>query len=269
MMLATLGAAVFAALIAIAATIAIERFGGKLGGLLGSLPTTIVPASIGFWYGSVDGSNFENALFAVPVGMLVNSMFLYSWRFFPNRLPFLNLSFKLLTMIVVSIFIWIVCAVSMVEMMQILEDKMFTVSIVATMVLILIGIWACLYNPPAPKGKRVVSFWVLLARGLLAGAAIGISVWIAGMGIPLLAGIASVFPAIFLTTMVAVWVSQGESVQAGAVGPMMLGSASVSVYAVAAAFLISNTNIVLGCILSWGTAVGLVSIPAWLWLRRQ
>ena len=146
---------------------------------------------------------------------------------------------------------------------------MFFVSIVATVGLILTGVWACFFNPPAPKGNRGVSALVLLARGMLAGLAIGTSVWMSGLGIPLLAGIASVFPAIFLTTMIAVWVSQGKAVQAGAVGPMMLGSASVSVYAIAAAVLVPSINIVFGCILSWIIAVGFVSVPAWLWLRGR
>ena len=40
---------IFAALVAIGATVAIERLGGRLGGVLGSIPTTIVPASLGFF----------------------------------------------------------------------------------------------------------------------------------------------------------------------------------------------------------------------------
>ena len=37
-------------------------------------------------------------------------------------------------------------------------------------------------------------------------------------------GIFSIFPAIFLTTMVALTLAQGVQVQAGAVGPMMLAT---------------------------------------------
>ena len=40
---------IFAALVAVAATVAIERLGGRLGGVIGSIPTTIVPASLGFF----------------------------------------------------------------------------------------------------------------------------------------------------------------------------------------------------------------------------
>ena len=42
------GSASFAALVAVGVTVAIEKWGGVIGGLLGTLPTTIVPASIRF-----------------------------------------------------------------------------------------------------------------------------------------------------------------------------------------------------------------------------
>ena len=45
-----LGPALLAGLVAIGATVAIERFGGRIGGLLATVPTTIVPASIGMAY---------------------------------------------------------------------------------------------------------------------------------------------------------------------------------------------------------------------------
>ena len=97
-----------------------------------------------------------------------------------------------------------------------------------------IGMWACLARVPAPPGTRKVSLAMLASRGVLAGGCIVTSIWLSGKGLPLISGIASVFPAIFLTTMIALWLSQGEAVQAGAVGPLMLGSTSVAVYALLA-----------------------------------
>jgi hypothetical protein len=41
------GSAIFAGLVAIGVTRAIEKFGGLIGGVLATLPTTVVPASIG------------------------------------------------------------------------------------------------------------------------------------------------------------------------------------------------------------------------------
>ena len=269
MTLATLGGALFACCIAIAATMAIEKFGGALGGILGSAPTTIVPASLGFWFGASDVELFRDALFAVPVGMCVNAIFLYSWRWFPPRLQIGNVRYKLLAMTVISILIWGGCALLMVQGLELVLSVMFWVALLSTVGLLSFGVWACYGNPPAPKGSHAVSIGILLGRGLLAGVAIGVAIWIAELGIPVLAGMASVFPAIFVTTMVSVWLSQGEAVQAGAVGPMMLGSSSVAVYSFIAAFVIPLWNPIFGAIVSWGIAVCLISLPAWLWLRER
>ena len=51
---------IFAGVVAVGATVALERFGGVLG-ILATIPTTIVPASIGFWLNS-DGAGFSGAL---------------------------------------------------------------------------------------------------------------------------------------------------------------------------------------------------------------
>ena len=40
----------FAAGVAVLATLAIERFGGRIGGLLATVPTTIRPACLGIWH---------------------------------------------------------------------------------------------------------------------------------------------------------------------------------------------------------------------------
>ena len=47
--------------VAILVTLAIERFGGRLGGILGTIPTTIVPASWGLWFGGQMGTDGQKA----------------------------------------------------------------------------------------------------------------------------------------------------------------------------------------------------------------
>ena len=260
--------ALYAGLVAIGATVAIERLGGRLGGLLGSVPTTIIPASLGFWWTAGNRDIFQDALFAVPAGMMVNAIFLYSWRILPGKLPPAGLAARLLMMTFLSLGIWALIAVGFVWVMGNLPFSVFVAGCTFFLVQLFFGVWACQRNPPAPKGANRVGWVVLCARGVLAATAIGISVWISALGNPLLAGMASVFPAIFLTTMVSVWMSQGEAVQAGAVGPMMLGSGSVSLYALSAAFLIPQFGLLWGALSAWLIAVSLLSFPAWLWLRR-
>jgi hypothetical protein len=102
----------------------------------------------------------------------------------------------------------------------------------------------------------------------MAAAAIGVAVWMAGLGFPLLAGLASVFPAIFLTSMVALWLAQGPTVPQGAAGPMMLGGASVAVYANIAMWSLPAYGVVVGSVVAWVGSVLGWSIPAFLVLRR-
>jgi len=263
--------AVLAGAMAIFATVCIERFGGKLGGLLGSIPTTIVPASLGFHAHSASELELSASLAVVPIGMLINAIFLYVWRVLPPKLSSQHsLYARLLSMSGASLLVWAVCAFAFVTAMQTVHDnQILWVGVVGQLALLGFGIWACKDGVPAPKGKRPVKALMLLSRGLLAGIAVGFSAWIAGLGYPILAGMASVFPAIFLTTMVSIWLSQGEAVQSGAVGPMMLGSGSVALYSLLCIATFPTFGLWPGVMSAWLGSIVVVSIPAWLWLRRM
>ena len=82
---AVLISAIMAGAVAIAATLVIERWGGALGSLV-AIPTTIVPAAIGIWHGSSSVEAHANAMSMVPIGMLLNILFLGAWRVLPPRL---------------------------------------------------------------------------------------------------------------------------------------------------------------------------------------
>ena len=122
---------------------------------------------------------------------------------------------------------------------------------------------------PTPKGTNRVSTLVLVARGVMAATAIGIAVGLSGLGFPTLAGLASVFPAIFLTSMVALWLAQGPTVPQGAAGPMMLGGASVAVYANVAMWSLPAYGAVIGSAMAWVASVVGWSLPAFMVLRKH
>ena len=257
---------IFAAIVAVLATIAIERFGGKLGGVLGSIPTTIVPASIGMWF--VEGA-FANAMFAVPVGMLVNACFLACWRFIPPYLESFSFFTKLVLMIFLSLSCWGILAYSSIVLINSQQEYIHFFGWLALFIQVIFGIAVCWNNPPSPKGKNKVGIYTLIGRGILAGCAIGFSILIANAGHAALAGIASVFPAIFLTTMISVWISQGEAVQAGAVGPMMLGSSAVSLYALLSVLLFPLFSWTGGGLVSWCLSIIMCSYSTFWWLSRH
>ena len=265
-------AACFAGLVAILVTVSIERWGGVVGGFLGSMPTTIIPASIGIYLASKDQTAFAVAMCATPIGMLLDAGFLWYWRVIPPKLPRWTWKTRLLSMIVISMSLWaLTAAATMISVWQLQKAGVGPLTLGwSTMVaLALFGILACLRPFPAPKGSRRVGWSNLLARGFLAAAAIGFSVWLSSTGNALASGLASTFPAIFLTTMVSLWISQGEAVPSGAVGPMILGSSSVPMFAMFAIAFFPRFSVAWGAALSWICAVLLTTIPASLWLRSR
>ena len=69
--------------------------------------------------------------------------------------------------------------------------------------------------------------------------------------------------------MVALWLSQGNDVPIGAAGPMMLGGASVSVYALIAMWSLPSQGIFIGSVIAWIGSVSLWSLPAYIWIRSR
>ena len=221
----------FAGLVAILVTVAIERFGGLGGGVLGTIPSTIVPAAAGVYL--IDGeATLAASMSIVPLGMLINGMFLGVWIIFPRYISNDNAKLPLTTLI--SLITWAILAFTSLILARFLTNGIITeltLAIIGLCALIALAVVFNLRAREAPKGVNKVPLLILSLRGLAAGIAIAACLWLAELGLPFIAGLASAFPAIFLTSMVALWLSQGPKVPQGAAAPMMLGGASVSVYA--------------------------------------
>lgn len=259
-----------AALAAILVTMAIERLGGKLGGILGTLPLTVVPASLGLFHVDPRADVFATAMSAIPLGMLLNVAFLGVWRIWPIRAG--DRPTALVETLGLSLGFWIAGALLLVVVRESLTPNMtrdVLVGVVALVVTVFLGARACRNAPPSPKGNRRVGLRVLLLRGIGAGAAIACGVALGRAGWMTAAGMASVFPAIFLTSMLATWMAQGKAVPIGASGPMMLGSVAVSIYALACAFSMPWVGPLGGSILGWIAGSVFGSLPAYLWLKNR
>ena len=264
-----LPAAIAAGLVAILVTVLIERFGGVVGGALGTVPTTIVPAVAGM--AAAQGEQeLMDSLSVVPAGMLINAIFLSVWIYLPRATASLGSERSLAVTTATALLAW--AMFGMVTILCIGELSEYgtgprTIGMIGIALTAVFGIVLGWKPYESPKGGREVSKSILLARGLMAATAIGASVWVAGLGYPLLAGLASVFPAIFLTSMVSLWISQGPSVPRGAAAPMLLGGGSVGVYSLVAMYSLEAHGIILGSIMSWVTAVAVWSMPSYIYLR--
>tara|TARA_B100001250_G_scaffold109907_1_gene92834 strand:+ start:20588 stop:21415 length:828 start_codon:yes stop_codon:yes gene_type:complete len=265
-----MSAAVFAGFVAIAVTLLIEKYGGVIGGILGTIPTTIVPAAAGIALAS-NNSDLNTSLAIVPAGMLINGLFLVNWRILPT---YFNNTEKIYTTLIIitliSLSLWSLYGLIILKIIQISYDSSlssFQIGLIGQIFLTILGVIMSWRIGSTPRGKNKVNKYVLLSRGIMAAIAIGVAVWISGLGYPLLAGLASVFPAIFLTSMVSLWISQGPSVPMGAAGPMILGGASVGVYAIIAMWSLPNFGIFLGSMIAWLLAVILWSIPCFKFVK--
>jgi hypothetical protein len=260
-------AAFLAGLVAIAVTVAIEKFGGLIGGILGTIPTTIVPAAAFMWLAEPTDEAFQPAMGMVPVGMLLNTIFLWLWRIVPTKVPNWSFGKRLMSITTINLSVWFGGAALSVTLFS--EQASMKVGLAALLLGVILGLWITLEHRHAPRGHNKVGPMTLAMRGVAAATAIGLAVWLSQLGSPLLAGMASVFPAIFLTSMVALWIAQGEDVPSGAVGPMMLGAMSVSFYALLATYTLPEFGVIIGSGVTWLASITAISVPAAFWLRSR
>lgn len=261
----------FAGVIAVGVTVIIERWGGRVGGTIGTLPTTIVPAALGIAAELRDPRAFSAAIATAPVGILLNALFLLLWRVLPAHLPARSLARKLVLMIAISLLAWALAAAGSllaIDRYRAAGGAVVLLGLGAAIAQGLLGLVACLRDVPAPRGRNAVGAVTLLLRGLLAATAVGLSAWLATTRVEIAAGMASVFPAIFLTTMVSLWLAQGEAVPAGAVGPMMLGSTSVSTFCLLTTLTYPAFGAPLGTVIAWIAAAIGVTLPVSFGLQR-
>ena len=250
-------------------TVLIERYGGVVGGALGTVPTTIVPAVAGM-AAAQDGADLMDSLSVVPAGMLINAIFLSVWIYLPSRTREMSAGRSLAVTTVTALIVWALFGMMAILCIGKASGSGMGARAIATLGVALTAIFGTYlgWSPgESPRGSRDVSKPVLLARGVMAASAIGFSVWVAGLGYPLIAGLASVFPAIFLTSMVALWISQGPSVPRGAAAPMLLGGGSVGVYALVAMYSLDSHGMAVGSVIAWLVAVFGWSVPSYAFLR--
>ena len=260
---------IFAGLVAILVTVAIEKFGGFIGGVLGTVPSTIIPAAAGV-YALEGDESLTASMSVVPIGMLINGVFLGVWIILPKYIASDRL--KLPITVVSSLLTWAILALlSLIIAREVTGGTIseMTLGMIGLVLLAILAIMFNLSNRAAPKGLNKVPIIILSIRGIAAGLAIAACLVLAEIGLPFVAGLASAFPAIFLTSMVALWLSQGPQVPQGAAAPMMLGGASVSVYALLAMWSLPSFGIFIGSLIAWFGAVGLWTIPAFLLLRKH
>ena len=133
---------IFAGMMAIFVTVAIEKWGGVKGGILGTLPTTIVPAAVGIY--AVDPFSFSKAMLVVPFGMLLNGATLCIWVILP---PYLPKTGKLWITLTSSVLFWLVAGILVIQF-----EPNYISAFISMFILISLSVIVCYSLKEAPRG---------------------------------------------------------------------------------------------------------------------
>lgn len=235
---------ILSALIVIIITIIAEKYGTKIGGIVGTLPSTIIIAFV--FIALNQGLIFaSNSVSVVPAEMGINLLFLFVFAILAYRSAIFGLAGSFIVWILLTSILYfsnlqniyisiLIYAISMVFTLIILEKRVKVKSV----------------------GKKKVHYTPtkILLRGILTGFVIMISVLLSNVG-EVLSGIFTVFPAILSSTMIITIREHGPDFSAGIAKSMIFGSPSVMSYAVCIHFLYPIYGIVWGSVLSLLVAV--------------
>lgn len=191
-------------------SVGIEKFGGIIGGVLGSSPSTLMAACVGLWLtltkevSQQSIIHFQKSMLVVAPGMLINSLFLYSWKILPTFLSKISPRIKDSTMLLLgfvstlSLLIWLVGAsivviisrsitpesivetdsVSISYILSSSQSPMFYYAVVAMIVHLSIGLTGTWNSVVVPKSKAKVTFRSNALRGIAAGIPIFAAVYL-------------------------------------------------------------------------------------------
>ena len=212
-----------------------ERYGTKIGGIFGTLPSTIVIAFIFIALNqNVDFAAKSAAV--VPAELGINVIFLLLFALLVHRSIYVAFFGSLTIWAILSLLLFIFN----------LENIFISISIYIILIIITIIVLERVKKIPS-SGNVTVHYnpSKIALRGILAGTVISIAVILSNVG-AIISGIFSVFPAILSSTMLISFREHGPKFAAGMAKSMTVGISSVAVYAAAIHFLFPVYNIYIG-----------------------
>ncbi len=221
-------------------TVVAERYGTKIGGLVAGLPSTIV-LSLFFIALTQSVDVAAQATTIIPVVHGINCLFVVAY------VCLLRINFWLA--LTGALALWFVSS----YLFVLWGFDSFPLALLIYAVFLGISYFV-LEKKLAVKseGGRPMRYTlpILLFRSLLGGFIIVVAVVLAKTGGPLLGGMFSVFPTMFVGALLITYLSHGAAFSAGVMKASLIGAISVTVYAVAVRFTYVSLGLGAGTILS-------------------
>jgi uncharacterized membrane protein (GlpM family) len=230
-------------------TVTADRFGSKVGGLLGGFPATVFVALL---FIGITQTRFAaaEATTVVPMAQGVNGLFIIAYLLLVRR----GLAWGLAG----GLFVWFVLAGILVAV----DLRLFWVSVAGWLALLAV---CCTIVSKLMKiestGRQDIqySFRRVAWRAALGGGVIAFAVLMSKVGGPTVGGIFATFPAMFISTLIITYQTGGAAVSRAVAKALMLsGMINVALYAIAVRYLYVSLGLAAGTILALAFSCGTV-----------
>jgi hypothetical protein len=223
-------------------TVTADRFGTRTGGFIGGLPSTIVMSL--FFIGLVQGPNAaSDATTIFPLSMAFSGVFLVSYALLAKR--------GFLFALVISLFLWFLLS----SLIIVFSIHNFLFSLAGYLIIFILS-WLIFVKhlnlPSIGIVKPHFSPVQLALRGLFGGLIIAFTVGISKLGGPVFGGIFAAFPAVFMSTIIITYKSNGLEFSRSITKPLFLsGMINVIVYSIAVRYLYPSYGLIWGTVASY------------------
>lgn len=239
-------------------TVIAEQYGTKTGGILGTIPSVIVVAYI--FIGLNQGPLFAaRTAIVVPAEMGINIVFLFTFSLLAKQ--------SILKAIIVSMTIWAILS----SLLFIFQLNNLVISLLIYF-LIMISTFFFLEKIKKISSTKKVNVQYtpskLAFRGLFAGTIITIAVLLSNVG-EVISGIFSVFPAIFLSTMIIFSIEHGHHFMGGISKSMIFGTLTIIGYSLAIHYLYPLLGIAYGTLAAYGISMVIVAFLLIIFKRMR
>ncbi len=225
---------------AIIVSVIADKLGSKIGGLIAGFPSTLLFGLLFIAWTQNTPAAVEAATI-IPIEFGVCAVFLSAYVFFLRN----NIWFSL----IISLTIWLVLS----SVFVLTKFNNFLLSIIGYIILFCSSYFFLekILKIRSLKGRKInYTFFTLLLRGLLTGTIVALAVAFAKLSGPLIGGVFSSFPAIFTSTLIIVFFSQGPEFSQAFAKSAVISTISIAVYAMAVRFTYGNSGIILGTVIS-------------------
>ncbi len=232
-------------------TLIAEKYGSKIGGFIGGLPSTIIIALLFIGITQSPAAAVE-ATTVVPLTMGINGIFTLVYLISIKR----GLALALLG----SFAAWILLVAPLV-ISGMDSFPLAAAGWIILFVFYLVAVERFAHIPAHGKVEVHYTTAQIVSRGLFAGVLIAFSVFMSKLAGPVLGGIFSVFPVIFTSTMVISYRSGGYKFSRAVVKTLVVsGMINVGVYSIAVRYTYAAWG------LAWGTVAAIAISFAGAWL---